>query len=198
MSRNSSVSTVPRLVGDPDPLRGLGEHVARGRGSRAARSSSRSGSPARRRSASSKPASRTAGPRRPASAVGERQQLPVHLDRRAVAQVADPQVAQAAAGEQAAYGGLGALDPGQPVRGDLDAVRHPAGEAGGGRLVPGRQPPAAGGLADLGLGQPGVAQRRDRAALVGGADARAGSRRPRRRRWCRSRRWRCRAPRPAG
>ena len=86
----------------------------------------------------------------------------------------------------------------EAVRGDLDAVRDPRGQAGGRRLVPGRQAPAARGLADLRLGEPGVAQRRDRAALGGGPDARAGSRRPRRRRWCRSRRGPARARRPAG
>ena len=164
----------------------------------AARSSSRSGTPSRRRPPrrSPPPAPRPRRPRAGPPASGS--SVPVDLDRGAVADVADPQVGQAVRREQVADRGLGPLHAGQPVRGHLDAVRDPRGEARGGGLVPRRQPPPVRGLADLRLGEPGVAQGCDGAALVGGADARAGSRPPRRRRSCRSRRSRCRAPRRAG
>ena len=137
---------------------------------RAARSSSRTGTPWGRRSASSKPAPVTAattartGRRRAGGGCGRPRPRRGRRGR-------GPEVPHAVRREQRADRGLGALDAGQPVRGDLDAVGHPAGQAGGGGLVPRRQLPAAGGLADLGLGQPGVAQRRDRPALGGGADA---------------------------
>ncbi len=173
MSRNSSVSTV-RASSGTQIHSAIRARTSSGSSlTSAARSWSRSGSPARRRRTSSNPASRhrptTSACARP-SASGSRAastSTDARSPRSRTRRSRRPSVASSAA-----HGGLGALDPGQPVRGDLDAVRHPAGQAGGGRLVPGRQPPPARGLADLGLGQPGVAQRRDRAPLVGGADPR--------------------------
>ena len=72
-------------------------------------------------------------------------------------------------------------------RRDRDAVGDPAGQAGGGRLVPGDETPVLRGGPDLGLGQPGVAQRRHRRHARRRPGYPAGSRRSRRRRWCRSR-----------
>ena len=106
------------------------------------------------------------------TAGGQRQQAAVDLDRGAVAQVAHPEVAHAVRREQRPDRGLGPLDPGQPVRGDLDAVGHPAED---------RQ--AAAGLSHVGSPQRRDASRTwalvspasrsgaDRAPLVGGADA---------------------------
>src|SRR5262245_65911190 len=56
------------------------------------------------------------------------------------------------------------------MRRHLDAVGDPRREAGGGRLVPRRQLPAARRLPDLRLGQTRVAQRRLRAPLGRGPD----------------------------
>ena len=58
-----------------------------------------------------------------------------------VPEVADPEVGhgQTGVGEERAHSGLRPVDAGQAVRGDLDAVADPAGQAGSCRLVPGRQ-----------------------------------------------------------
>ena len=103
-----------------------------------------------------------------------------------------------AAGQRRPQRRLGPLHPGQPGRGDADPVRDPAGQAGRRRLVPGGQAHRPGRGADLRLGQPGVAQRGDRAALGRRADAGPEAGAPRRPRWCRWRRAPGRAGRPAG
>jgi hypothetical protein len=73
--------------------------------------------------------------------------------------------------QRVAQRGLGGLDPRQPLGGDRDAVGDPAGQARGGRLVGQCEAPLSGRGADVGLGQPGVGQRRPGAALGGGPDA---------------------------
>ena len=114
-----------------------------------------------RRSTTPVPPGRRAGRRRPRST----RSLPRSRTRRWRTSTPD-------SSRTDAHCGLGPLDPRQPVRRHLDAVGDPRGEAGGGRLVPGRQPPALEARRTSSLVEAGVQQRRDRATLGGRPDAR--------------------------
>ena len=118
--------------------------------------------PSRSRVTQVKPSSRRPATRRARRSGWTRpaQGVDRDLDPGQVAVVADAELGQAEGAEQ----GLGPLDPGQAGRGDLDAIGDPGGQAGRGRLVGGAQAEAAGGLADLGLGQAGRHQRGEHAA----------------------------------
>ena len=90
-------------------------------------------------------------------------------------------------------GVLGDLDAAQHVRGDRVAVGHPRRQARGRGLVRRDEAEQRADRADVGLGQPGVDQRRRWRRAARPPPARAGGRRGRRG-WCRARR---RAPHSA-
>ena len=76
-------------------------------------------------------------------------------------------------GTRAPGRGLGAVDLPELLGGDGRAVREARGQAGHGRLVPGREVEGAREIADLGLPEPGVDQGRADAALPRRGHARA-------------------------
>ena len=168
----------------------------RARAAAAARSSTRTGSPAGRSRRGSNPVGPDAAEHRCPARSARRREQPGSRSRSTStrarsAQVADPHVRRRSArpGQLGPHGQLGPVDPGQRLAGDRHAVRDPAGQAGRGRLVPGR--PAPSGATPRAPG-PWSARRRaaarwaprSSAARMPGPEAGRG----RRRRWCPSRR----------